>query len=36
MFKTAGEMAHFMALHAATHAGQITMIRRALGRPIMI
>jgi hypothetical protein len=33
MFKTVGEMANFMALHVAMHAGQITMIRRSLGRP---
>lgn len=32
-FKTAGELAHFMALHGIMHAGQITIIRRSLGRP---
>ena len=33
MFKTAGEMANFMSLHSALHAGQITLIRRSLGKP---
>ncbi len=32
-FKTVGEMAAFMALHAVMHAGQISTIRRAMGRP---
>lgn len=36
MFKTAGELANFMALHAAMHIGQITTIRRSLGRPPLI
>ena len=33
MFSTPGEMMSFMAVHTAMHAGQITMIRRSLGRP---
>jgi hypothetical protein len=33
LFSTVGEMAQFMALHGAMHAGQISMIRRTLGRP---
>ncbi len=33
MFKTVGEVASFMAQHATLHAGQITIIRRSLGRP---
>ena len=33
LFNTVGAMAHFMAIHVAVHAGQITMIRRSLGRP---
>jgi uncharacterized damage-inducible protein DinB len=33
LFSTVGQMAHFMAQHATMHAGQITMIRRSLGRP---
>jgi len=36
MFATVGEMANFMALHAAIHAGQITIIRRSLGRPPLV
>jgi hypothetical protein len=36
VFKNAGELANFMALHAAVHIGQITMIRRSLGRPPII
>ena len=36
MFKTLGEVANFMALHAAMHIGQITIIRRSLGRPPII
>jgi hypothetical protein len=35
-FKTVGEMAHFMAIHTSMHAGQITIIRRCLGRPPLI
>lgn len=35
-FGTVGEFATFMALHAAMHAGQITLIRRSLGRPPII
>ncbi|MBC8107310.1 MAG: hypothetical protein H7Z14_12020 [Anaerolineae bacterium] len=36
MFKTLGELANFMALHATVHIGQITVIRRSLGRPPII
>lgn len=36
LFKTVGEMLHFMALHATMHAGQISTIRRSLGRPPLI
>ena len=36
MFKSIGEMVNFMALHSAMHAGQITIIRRSLGRPPLI
>ena len=36
MFKTLGEMAAFMGLHAAVHTGQITLIRRSLGRPPVV
>jgi uncharacterized damage-inducible protein DinB len=36
MFKTMGELANFMALHATVHIGQITIIRRSLGRPPII
>lgn len=36
MFKTLGELANFMALHATVHIGQITIIRRSLGRPPII
>jgi len=36
MFATLGELANFMALHVALHAGQITIIRRSLGRPPMV
>ena len=33
MFSTPGELLSFMAVHTAMHAGQITIIRRSLGRP---
>jgi hypothetical protein len=33
VFGTAGELANFMAFHAMMHAGQISQIRRHLGRP---
>ena len=33
VFTTAGDLANFMAVHSAMHAGQLTMIRRSLGRP---
>ena len=36
LFKTVGEMAHFMAIHATMHAGQISTIRRSLGRPPLV
>ena len=36
MFATLGELANFMALHATMHAGQITIIRRSLGRPPIV
>ena len=36
MFKTIGELANLMALHATVHIGQITIIRRSLGRPPII
>jgi uncharacterized damage-inducible protein DinB len=35
-FKTAGEAANFMSVHTAMHAGQISVIRRSLGRPPLI
>ena len=36
MFSTVGEVATFMALHGAMHAGQITIIRRSLGKPPLV
>jgi hypothetical protein len=36
MFKNLGELGIFMAMHAAVHIGQITMIRRSLGRPPIV
>jgi len=36
LFSTVGEMALFMATHVAMHAGQITLIRRSLGRPPLV
>ena len=33
MFRTPGEMANFLGAHTAMHAGQISIIRRSLGRP---
>jgi hypothetical protein len=33
IFTTAGDFANFVAVHSAMHAGQITIIRRSLGRP---
>lgn len=36
MFNTVGEAAQFMALHTLLHAGQISTIRRTLGRPPVI
>jgi uncharacterized damage-inducible protein DinB len=35
-FKTVGELLSFMSLHTCIHAGQLTMIRRSLGRPPVI
>jgi hypothetical protein len=35
-FSTVGEFAAFMALHSSMHAGQITIIRRSLGRPALV
>jgi len=35
-FKTPGEMVSFYCLHTAMHAGQITYIRRSLGRPPIV
>jgi len=36
IFATVGEMVNFMAQHATMHAGQITIIRRSLGRPPVV
>jgi uncharacterized damage-inducible protein DinB len=36
MFSTVGQMINFMAQHATLHAGQISTIRRSLGRPPII
>ena len=33
---TVGEMLAFMPIHVAMHAGQITLIRRSLGRPPLV
>ena len=35
-FGTVGEFASYMALHAAMHGGQITLIHRSLGRPPLV
>jgi uncharacterized damage-inducible protein DinB len=35
-FSTIGEMVTFMAVHTAMHAGQISTIRRSLGRPPLV
>ena len=35
-FKTLGEMLNFMALHVIMHTGQISTIRRSLGRPPLV
>lgn len=35
-FGTLGQLANFMAAHSAMHAGQITLIRRSLGRPPVV
>ena len=36
LFATAGEAAAFMAVHLGLHAGQVTVIRRALGYPPLV
>ena len=36
LFATVGELANFLAQHATLHAGQITIIRRSLGRPPVV
>ena len=36
MFKTLGEFISFMSAHTAMHVGQITVIRRSLGRPPLV
>jgi uncharacterized damage-inducible protein DinB len=36
MFSTPGEMLSFMSVHTAMHAGQVTIIRRSLGRPPLV
>lgn len=36
LFKNTGEVAHFMAIHTTMHAGQVTIIRRSLGRPPIV
>ena len=36
MFNTIGEAVNFMGAHTSMHAGQITMIRRSLGRPPLV
>ena len=36
MFGTVGESLAFLAMHTTMHAGQITTIRRSLGRPPLI
>lgn len=35
-FATVGEAAAFCALHVTMHAGQVSMIRRALGKPPVV
>ncbi len=36
MFGTLAELASFMSIHTAMHAGQITTIRRSLGKPPLV
>jgi uncharacterized damage-inducible protein DinB len=36
LFNTVGEAAAFMAVHLGLHAGQVTVIRRALGYPPLL
>ena len=33
LFKTVGEFCNFIALHVIMHAGQVTMLRRSMGKP---
>ena len=33
LFSNVGQMLHFLALHISMHAGQLSIIRRSLGRP---
>lgn len=36
LFATAGQRINFMAIHTTMHAGQITLIRRSLGKPPLV
>jgi hypothetical protein len=36
LFATVGQFANFLGAHATMHAGQITIIRRSLGRPPIV
>ena len=36
MFQTVGQFGNFVAAHVMMHAGQITIIRRSLGRPPVV
>jgi len=36
LFTTVGQAINFMAVHVAMHAGQVTLIRRSLGRPPIV
>ncbi len=36
LFRNLGEAANFMSVHTSMHTGQITMIRRSLGRPPLV
>jgi uncharacterized damage-inducible protein DinB len=36
MFSTVGEFMNFISHHVTLHAGQITIIRRSLGRPPVV
>src|SRR5262245_35730471 len=33
LFSNRGQMIHFLSMHAAMHAGQLSVIRRSLGKP---